>query len=82
MLKAHLIAREDVLLHGETVSVMCGKEIKDAQVVFVWDSAEVLQKVDLEVIRGLCGKCRKNYQVVVGRTMLYAVCEGESEQEL
>jgi hypothetical protein len=73
MPKAHLTAREEPLRSGETVTAICSAEIPDAQIVYVWDSAEVLEKVNVGVLRAICSKCRKSYVAIEGRSLLYAV---------
>ena len=64
---------------GETVQVECGGKVNSAQIVGCWDAAEELRKVDLDQVRGLCGKCKKLYVPLEGRSLLYAVSCGESE---
>ena len=79
-MKAHLVQIADgTLKSGEALTVTCGLEIESAQIVGCWDTAEELRKVDLDQVRGLCGKCRKKYQALEGRSLLYAVREGDLE---
>jgi hypothetical protein len=57
----HLLLGEDpAVIQGRTISVLCGKEIVNAQPTPVWDEVIMGRPLDLEGTR-ICAKCKKTY---------------------
>ena len=84
MAKAHLVAREQNLVSNTPCDALCGIQIENAKVLYLWDEAEM--GTLLSPPRGICAECGRILPSLNGpKYYIYGVTEakrlrvGESE---